>query len=82
MAIERFIGFNEFLFHVFARYEIHIQAFGVVFYGKISFPDPHLRKIIFKMYIQIFTKNIETMKHNQQKLVPGTHIFPENFRFL
>ena len=32
-------------FMFFDRYEIHIQAFGDVCYGKISFPDPHLRKI-------------------------------------
>ena len=52
-------------FHVFDRYEIHIQAFGDVFMGKSSFPDPHLHKIILNICNHIFTKINETNKTNR-----------------
>ena len=32
-------------FHIFDRYEIHIQTFGDAFYEQFSFSDPHLHKI-------------------------------------
>ena len=43
----------------FDRYEIHIQAFVHFLNGKLSFSDPHLRKIILKLYTQkLYLKNI------------------------
>ncbi len=40
-------------FHAFDRYELHIQACVDFINGKLSFVDPHLRKII-NIYIYIY----------------------------
>ena len=45
LEIHKFGGFTKFIFYVFDRYEIHIQAFANVFNGNLAFPNPHLRKI-------------------------------------
>ena len=49
LKIHEYGGFTKFPFHVFDRYEIHIQAFGDIVYGNLSFVNPHLREIILKM---------------------------------
>ena len=64
----------------FERNEIHIQV-GVLFSnGKCSIFNPHLRKIIFKIYIQKITRQIEKIeKHNRTIWYLG-HTDFENFR--
>ena len=37
---------QEILFMFFERYAIHIQAFVHFITGNLSFPDPHLHRII------------------------------------
>ena len=59
---------------LFDRYEIHIQAFGDVFYGKLSVFDPPLHKTILKLCTHFFTKRSKAIRQT------GTQTF-EHFRF-
>ena len=56
LEINKFGGFTKFMFHVFDRYEICIQAFVYVINGKFIIVHPHLRKIILEVCIHFFTK--------------------------
>ena len=66
MKIEKFEGLTKIPFHVFDRYEIHIQAFANVVYGKFIIFNPHLRKSIENIYSfsrslsTFFSKHIDT----------------------
>ena len=44
-------------FHVFARYEFHIQVFSILFNQSVSFTDPPLHKCIYTIYSN-FKKNV------------------------
>ena len=51
----------------FDRNELHIQV-GVLFNNEnVSFSIPHLRKIIFKIYIQKTQENQQKTKRNHKK---------------
>ena len=52
-------------FHVFDKYEIHIQAFLDFINGKSIISDPHLHKHIYKiytqhLYVQIFSQKAKS----------------------
>ena len=53
-------------FMSFERYEIHIQA--DMFYGNLSFFDPHIRKTIFEIYTHLYIKMF-----GKQKQTPNKH---------
>ena len=58
LKIHNFGGFTTFIFHVFDRYEIHIQATANVFNGMFILSDPHPHKQIFQeIHTQIIFKN-------------------------
>ena len=69
--------------HVFDRYEIHIQAFLLFINGKFIFSNPHLHKIIFKLYMQHSTKTSENeaIKHKIEKLWYIGHVSPQKNAF-
>ena len=51
----------HFHFMFCARYEIHIQAFLCFINGKLSFSDPHLHKIVFKICTHKSNKHLTDM---------------------
>ena len=51
LKIEKFVGFTTFPFHVFDRYDIHIQDFEEVFTGLLSFSVP-IRPLIDRQTIK------------------------------
>ena len=64
----------HFHFMIFDRYDIHIQAFGDVFYGKfIIFRSSSSQNYFMDNYVKIFyEKYVLTYSKN---IVPGTYIF-------
>ena len=73
----------------FDRNEIHIQALVVFSNGKCSIFNPHLRKIIFKIYTQKTQENPtnkqqktrNNRKQHRQNLVPRTYRFRKFSKF-
>ena len=49
--------FTKFVFHVFDRYEIHIQAFVHFINGKLIIFNPRLHKNILRICIQNVTQH-------------------------
>ena len=48
MKIEKFVGFTKFPFHVFDKYEIHMQDFEELLRGSSSFPGTSFDIAIFQ----------------------------------
>ena len=67
-------------FHVFDRYEIHIQAFVHFMNGKIIIFNPHLHKSISRICIHNSTKQVTHFEEIEELWYLGLH-FLEHFRF-
>ena len=67
LKIDKFGGFTKFIFHVFDRYEIHIQAFLYFINGNLWMSVPHLHKIIFNICTQKIARNSENIDNKIEK---------------
>ena len=73
---------RNFNFIFYDRCEIHIQACGYIFYGKIIISDPHLRKRKYEndVLVKSKTKHDIRMSFKQFKTFRffGSHIYKDN----
>ena len=74
--IDKFGGFTKFTFHVFSiDMKFISNLFSILLMEMLSFSDPHLHKIILKIYTQslfvkyMFQKNIFTNTHVSKNMV-------------
>ena len=75
LKINKFGGFTKFLFHVFDRSEINIQAFGDIFYGAFIIFESSYPQNYIEIYILILIHKNEMLIISKKKMVSRTHDF-------